>query len=425
MHALHIIQRYYPYTGGSEQVCQVLSERLAAEGQRVSVWTTNAWDLDHFWASGRRIVHSPMEWHNGVDIRRFPVERVPGPAIVYPIIRRLMVELSRTPGSTGLLHRMATITPRVPSMIRALETTPERFDVVHSANITLDFTIEPALRFARARGIPHILTPYVHLGVPGDRSLVRYYTMRHQIDLMKRSDRVIVQTQLEEDFLADCGVPRAIMRRIGVGVEPDAVLGGDAQRFRAETGIDGPFVLSVGTLARDKGTLDLIAAMQLLWAQGRSEALVLIGSPMAHFEGAFAALPPATQARVHLFARATEQRKSDALAAASVFAMPSRTDTFGIVYLEAWLYELPVIGAWAGGVPDVIDDGATGYLVPYAAPDVLAHRIATLLDNPELARQLGAAGRRYTLQHLTWQRKYAQFRAVYAELVPELRGESS
>ncbi|HEY1014836.1 MAG TPA: glycosyltransferase family 4 protein [Herpetosiphonaceae bacterium] len=416
-HILNVIQRYYPYLGGSEQVCQVIAERLAAEGHQVSVWTSDAWDLDHFWAAGRRVIETPAETHNGVAIRRFPVRRAPGPPLVHPILRRLMVELGRVPGTAGLLTALAQITPRLPGLAPALAASSEPIDLIHSANITLDFTIIPALRFARARGIPHVLTPYVHLGEPGDESLVRYYSMRHHIELMRRSDRVLVQTGLEEDFLAARGVPRAIMRRVGVGVEPDELAGGDAARFREETGIAAPFVLSISTLARDKGTLDLIEAMRRLWAAGRPEDLVLIGTPMAQFEAAYAALPAETRRRVHVFARAPQERKRDALAAASLFAMPSRTDSFGIVYLEAWLYGLPVIGARAGGVPDVIRDGETGWLVPFAAPAALAGRIGWLLDNPGRAAAMGAAGRERVLRELTWSRVYAKLRAVYAELI--------
>src|SRR3712207_7592070 len=53
--------------------------------------------------------------------------------------------------------------------------------------------------------------------------------------------------------------------------------------------------------------------------------------------------------------------KRDLNAAGQVFCMPSRTDSFGIVYLEAWLNGVPVIGANAGGVPEVISDGVDGY----------------------------------------------------------------
>ncbi len=417
MHALYVIQRYYPYQGGSELVCQVLAERLAAEGNDVTVWTTDAWDLDHFWAAGRRVVRSLSEHHNGVNIQRFPVKRVPGPPIIYPVLRRAMVELGRLPGTAKLLLQLAQITPQVPEFKRALAMTPQRFDFIHSANITLDFMLIPAWRYARKHGVPHIITPYVHLGVPDDRSLVRYYTMPHHVEIMKTSDRVIVQTPSEEAYLRKLGIPQAIMRCIGVGVEPAELQGGDAERFRQETGIHEPFVLSIGTLARDKGTLDLISAMQQLWQQGRHERLVLIGTPMAHFESAWDVLPSHIRERIHIFPRAAEARKRDALAAASVFAMPSRTDSFGIVYLEAWLYHLPVIGAYAGGVPDVITDGETGFLVPFGDERALAQRLAQLLDDRQLAQRMGAAGHQHTLKHLTWQVKYRQIRNVYAELV--------
>ena len=146
-----------------------------------------------------------------------------------------MVELSRLPGTAPLLRRMAMLTPRLPDMRRFFQAhAAEPFDLIHATNITLDFAILPAFDFARAHGIPFIATPFVHLGPPGDRAILRYYSMRHQIDLLRRSERVITMTGLEGDALAARGVARARMRRVGVGVNPAEVAGGDAARFRAE-----------------------------------------------------------------------------------------------------------------------------------------------------------------------------------------------
>ncbi len=417
MRILQVIQRYYPYIGGSEQVCQVIAERLAAEGHSVDVWTSNAWDLDHFWASGRRTIDQPTEQHNGVAIQRFPVVRAPGPALVYPLLRRAMLEFGRLPATSGVLTWLSQITPRMPDFNRRLSQQIGQFDLLHAANITLDFMLIPALKYAKQAKIPFVLSPYVHLGVPGDRLLVRYYTMPHHIKLMQQADRVIVQTPLEADYLADCGISRATMRCIGVGVEPSQLAGGDAERFRHETGIQQPFVLYIGTLAKEKGAFDLIRAMEQLWASGRGEDLVLIGTPMAHFEQLWTTLDPASKQRIHVFARAPQERKRDALAAASLFAMPSRTDSFGIVYLEAWLYRLPVIGARAGGVPAVIREGETGLLVDYGNVDQLNSALTKLLTDSDLAQRLGQRGYEQTLAELTWEHKYAQIRSVYAELV--------
>lgn len=414
MHFLHVIQRYYPYVGGSELYFQELSERFVQDGHRVTVLTTDAWDLDHFWARGRKTIAATQIEHNGVVIKRFPIKRAPGPPIVYPIVRRLMVELGRLPGTTALLKRMALLTPRVPAMERYLATTRDQYDLVHTTNITLDFTILPALRFAQKRRIPHLCTPFVHLGEPNKRQIVRYYTQRHQIAIMRESERVVVQTSLEGEYLQGCGVAAERICRVGCWVRPETLTGGDAARFRREYAIDGPLVLSIGAAAYDKGTMHTIEAMSKLWRAGSNATLVLIANTtLAQFEQYFAALPRDVQRRIVLIKAAPHANKLDALAAADAFVMPSRTDTFGIVYLEAWLYGAPVIGARAGGVPAVIADGQDGLLIDFGDVETLARHIARLIDDRQFARKLGQQGRAKVLRDYTFEQKFAAMRSVY------------
>lgn len=416
MHFLHVIQRYYPYIGGSESYFQEIGEQLVRDGHRVTVLTTDASDLDHFWAAGRKTIPAGETTHNGVRVLRFPVQRVPGPPIVYPILRRLMVELGRVPGTVPLLNRMALITPRVPELVEYLRTTADRYDLVHTTNITLDFTILPAARFAARRGIPHLCTPFVHLGEPGSAQIVRYYTQRHQIDLLKRATRVVTQTSLERDALARLGVPDDRLRIVGCWVRPETLVGGDGSRFRQAYDIGGPIVLAIGAAAYDKGTMHTIAAMQRLWQEGSDATLVLIsGNTLAQFEQFYAALPEDTRRRIVLIRSAPHQTKLDALAAASMLVMPSRTDTFGIVYLEAWSYSLPVIGARAGGVPAVIDDGEDGLLVRFGDVAGLAAQIGKLLSDPAWAGRLGQQGHAKLLGLYTFDQRYAAMRAVYEE----------
>lgn len=417
MHILHIVQLYYPVASGAARYFAEVGERLAREGHRITVLATDAYDLEYFWNPARRRVEARDETHNGVRIVRLPVRRLPGPPIVYPIVRRLMTELARLPGSAPVLRRMATLTPRLPDLPGWLiQHAP--YDLIHATNITLDFAIMPAFSFAQRAGIPFICTPFVHLGPPGDSSLLRYYSMPHQIDLLARSDRVITMTELEASELARRGVARERLRRVGVGVTPAELLGGDGARFRAEQGIGGPLVLYIGALAYDKGAIPTIEAMRQLWAQGSDATLALIGAPLEQFTRFHAQLPAEIQARIRVLPYAPEQAKRDALAAADVFAMPSRTDSFGIAYLEAWCYGLPVIGARAGGVPDVIDDGRDGLLAPFGDSAATAAAIGRLLSDRALAARLGAAGKAKVLRELTWEQIYAKVRAVYADLLP-------
>jgi glycosyltransferase involved in cell wall biosynthesis len=416
MHFLHVIQRYYPYVGGSENYFQELSEQFVCDGHQVTVLTTDAWDLDHFWAPNRRRIEEPETVHNGVRILRFSVKRLPGPPIIYPILRRAMVELGRLPGTTPLLMRLAQVTPRVPDLLRYLETTNERFDLVHTTNITLDFTIIPAMHFARRRGIPHLCTPFVHLGEPGNQQIVRYYSQRHHLHILRQSARVVVQTELEQQFLEGRGVPSNKLRTVGGWVKPEALNGGDGARFRQQHNLHAPIVLSIGAAAYDKGTMHLIEAMQRQWRAGSEARLVLVCSTtLAHFERYYDALPDNDKQHILLLRAASHQTKLDALAAADVFALPSRTDSFGIVYLEAWMYKLPVIGARAGGVPAVIDHEQNGLLINFGDVGVLSSAIHRLLHDRELARCFGEHGRAKVLHELTFEHKYAAMRGVYEE----------
>ncbi len=142
--------------------------------------------------------------------------------------------------------------------------------------------------------------------------------------------------------------------------------------------------------------------------------LVLISANLlAQFERYWEQLDQATKERITLIKAASHTDKLDALAAADVFALPSRTDSFGIVFLEAWMYERPVIGALAGGVPDVVMDGVDGYLVPFGDTQALAERIEQLLGDRALATSMGSRGRAKVLASMTFERKYARLVELY------------
>ncbi|MBC8161359.1 MAG: glycosyltransferase family 4 protein [Roseiflexaceae bacterium] len=418
MQIVHVVQLYYPVATGSARLFGEIGARFAADGHRVTVLTTDAYDLEHFWMVGKRRATPSEQEYQGVRILRLPIRRLPGPPILYPALRRAMVETSRVPGTAPLLRRLATLTPRLPDLLPVLRNLGQ-IDLIHTTNITLDFASIPAHAFAKSHGIPLITTPLMHLGEPGDHSLARYYSMRHQLELLRHSDRVLTMTGIERAYLSAHGVPAERLRQIGVGVTPSELVGGDAARFRAEHQIDGPIVLTIGAMARDKGTIHVVEAMQQLWAAGNAATLVLIGAPLDHFRAFFERLPAETRAHIRLLAYAPEQTKLDALAAATVLALPSRTDSFGIVFLEGWAYGLPVIGARAGGIPDVIDHGRDGLLVPFGDASALAEALRTLLTNPEQAQRMGATGQAKVARDYTWDSVYARVRAAYAEVVKQ------
>jgi alpha-maltose-1-phosphate synthase len=95
------------------------------------------------------------------------------------------------------------------------------------------------------------------------------------------------------------------------------------------------------------------------------------------------------------------------LSHASVFVCPSVYEPFGLINLEAMACRVPVVASAVGGIPEIVEDGRTGLLVPLGtdlerfARD-LALAINELLANPERAKAMGAAGRQRVLDSFTW-----------------------
>jgi glycosyltransferase involved in cell wall biosynthesis len=81
------------------------------------------------------------------------------------------------------------------------------------------------------------------------------------------------------------------------------------------------------------------------------------------------------------------------------------------------LYNTPVIGAAAGGVQEVIQEGKTGFLIPYGDRELLAIRITQVLDDRALACRMGERGRKKVLDHHTWERVYANVKPVYEAFI--------
>ncbi len=87
-----------------------------------------------------------------------------------------------------------------------------------------------------------------------------------------------------------------------------------------------------------------------------------------------------------------------------VFALPSRGEGFGLVFLEAMACAKPAIGGAHGGTPDVIEDGLTGLLVPHGDAALLSSALESLLADPSRAYEMGARGRERVQADYTFER---------------------
>ena len=102
--------------------------------------------------------------------------------------------------------------------------------------------------------------------------------------------------------------------------------------------------------------------------------------------------------------------------AAAVSVIPSLEEGFGIPAAEAMGCEVAVVASDAGGLPEVVEDGVTGLVVPRGDSTALAQAIGSLLADPERRRAMGQAGRARGLRLFDWDRSAEQFEQIYREV---------
>jgi glycosyltransferase involved in cell wall biosynthesis len=102
--------------------------------------------------------------------------------------------------------------------------------------------------------------------------------------------------------------------------------------------------------------------------------------------------------------------------AAAASVIPSLEEGFGIPAAEAMGCEIPVVASDAGGLPEVVEDGVTGYVVPKGDAGAIAAALRKLLDDPERAHEMGVAGRKRSLERFSWELTAEKIEAVYESL---------
>jgi phosphatidylinositol alpha-1,6-mannosyltransferase len=158
----------------------------------------------------------------------------------------------------------------------------------------------------------------------------------------------------------------------------------------------GRVILTVGRWLADeryKGMDTLITALPRLLTRWPELQLVLVGSGDDRAWLEDFAEKNGVMMHVHFLSGLSYAEIAACYQACEVFALPSRGEGFGLVYLEAMACGKPVVGGAHGGAPEIIQDGVTGYLVPHGDPIQLATAIQALLADPAHAKEMGARGK--------------------------------
>lgn len=412
MRVAQFVHRYPPAVGGAEAWVQRLSRGLAARGDAVTVWTTTAIDLEAMWRRG--FCEHPLEetLEDGVRVRRYRLSmRFPG--------RKFLLKAATLFPHRPTQLRMIPSSPQSRRMWRAARYAVDDVDIVHAIAFPYGGILASAWALARRLRKPLVVTPFLHLGDPNNRHdrMRRAYTIPPLRWLLREADHVLVQTPTEHQAVTDLGVPGSRITIQGLGVASADCTGGDRAKARTKWNIPhAAFV--VGHLANqsvEKGTVDLLTAFQQLAHDRPDMHLLLAGSRMPNFLAVERTLPATPQ--VHQLGPISDAEKRDFFAACDVFCMPSRSDSFGLVFLEAWANRLPVVGYRAGGVADLIRHREDGLLVDCGNVDQLGGALIDVMTHPERRAKWGETGHARLEPEFQWGDKIDTVRDVFQELV--------
>lgn len=384
MKVVFLTLNYWPSEGGLQRHVAGLAESLVRDGNEVEIWTTRA--LERPSMPRAATTDRPDEMRNGVLIRRFHYADWPVRALRHARVGAARLGLP-WPAAVELLGRG----PIAPGLAAALRRNDA--DVICAAPV--GFLLPYYLLLTRSR------QGRVLLGALHPSAAV---SLRMAAGLADRCDVYVASTKMETLTMVAAGAHRCDFEVIPPGVAMPTSPSRPA-RLGRDDGATAPVIGFLGRQASYKGIDTLLDAMRRVWAAEPSARLVIAGSVTdysAALRSMVALLPPAQRAQVTVLDDFDDDERADILDSFTMLVNVSSEESYGLVFLEAWIAGVPVIGPDDGAPAEVIDDGVTGLTCPVGDADRLAALILELIADPALRDRLAEAGWRRTVAQNDW-----------------------
>ncbi len=349
MRPLRIGVACYPTFGGSGAVASDLASEMAARGHEVHVVS---------YATPVRYEPRPGLFFHEVDVSSYPLFKFP-------------------PYEMALSSRLSDVAIR------------EKLDLIHA-------------HYA----VPHSVAAFLAREMVG-RDRLRVVTTLHGTDItligsdpayrpmtrfaLQKSDAVTAVSRYLRDETHRVVCDDCDIRVIGNFVDAERFhprLRGAARARFAKPG--ERLLVHVSNFRPVKRVADVVRIFALV-ARVHSARLLMVGEGPERTVAERVAADLGVSSRITFVGAITDVER--VLASADAFLLPSDGESFGLAALEAMACGVPVVGALAGGLPEVVTDGVDGILEPVGAVEAMGSRLAALLANPEGVAAMGAAGR--------------------------------
>ena len=190
-----------------------------------------------------------------------------------------------------------------------------------------------------------------------------------------------------------------------------------AEQIRKSLGIleDGALIVCAGRLSPEKGQKDLLQAISMIRGSDRKACFVICGDGPCResLEQEAVSLGISDRVRFAGFRR-------DLLEIFSIMdllVLPSYTEGLPNVILEAFSCAKPVVATKVGGVPEIVENGRNGFLIPPGRPNLLAQAIESCLDSADLMESMGRSGRNLVISKFSFEEQTRKIESIYKEIL--------
>jgi len=263
----------------------------------------------------------------------------------------------------------------------------------------------------------HIKIVY-HLHCKGIRKKVKNKYLAVLYKYAFRNSEIICLSNLLKDNLQD--VFKGTIHIVNNGI-PD-IPEEEIFHYRRIGDTDKIQILFLSNLIRSKGIIEFIESLRILTNKKIDFKASIVGAEGdIKSNNLYERLTEYNLTnKVSYFGTKFGEEKNNKIAQSDILVYPSFYDAFPLVLLEAMQFAKPVITTREGAIPEIVDDGITGFLVDKNNPEQISEKLEVLINNPELCKKMGIAGRKKFLEKYTMEIFESNLKSVFENVLKRM-----
>lgn len=371
--------RYPPAPGGAEVLIEQLIQGLSSRGHNLKIYTSDLFrhNLPAKWLTKEQTSRDPEYLHR---LSSFYFGAFP-----YPIFR-------------GLIRNSLK---------------EKNIDLVHGHNFYY-YSADSGRMISYLKNVPFVFSPYFYIE---SREAKKWRIYRQTFGrLTMAADCVIALSPFEKNLITKYYKPKRI-EIIPPGINEGLRDKVDFNVYEQYGHQDKNIILSVGRICYGKGINITIQALSMVVKKYPNTILAITGSDFGD-KADFLKLAKKLNVadKILWLGEIKEPILSSAYQYATIFCLPTNYEAFGIVFAEAMANGLPIVATDFSAVPYVVPKDKAGFLVPRNDPKATANALGKLIENRELAHEMGEFGREEALKY-SWKKMTEKVEEVYYGLV--------